>query len=71
MIFLSYFSLYLLLFDLDMPFFRGVGSSPFSLMISLAVIYWHWEDVKKRIPLLRAEFTKIALLFIGLSLYVA
>ncbi|STO54142.1 Uncharacterised protein [Canicola haemoglobinophilus] len=71
MIFLSYFSLYLLLFDLDIPFFRGVGSSPFSLMISLAVIYWHWEEVKKRIPLLREEFTKIALLFIGLSLYVA
>lgn len=67
---LSYLALFLLLFDLHFPNFNGLGSAPFSLIISFIVIFFSFKKIKKRILFIFNEFNSIIFLYTLLLIYV-
>lgn len=68
--FISYVSLFLLLFDLDMPFLRGVGSSVYSALLSLSFILLNINLCNSRINYIIKEFSYTILIFFMLFVYV-
>lgn len=66
---ISYIALYLLLFDLDMPFLRGIGSAPFSLLISLCMMVCNLSESYQRTNQIIKEFDYIFILFIFLFVF--
>lgn len=68
---LSYISLFLLLFDLDMPFLRGVGSSIYSLMINILCMIIFSYQLKSKVRDILQEFLWVSLLIFILVYYAA
>lgn len=67
--FVSYVALYLLLFDLDMPFLRGIGSAPFAVLISAIVICLNLSQAQKKAGEILKEFNYLSILFLCLLIF--